>query len=188
MDYSTLNDDEIIKLYREGNLEAMDYMIRKYTPLIYKCHNNRYAMGFSRDDFIQEGFIGLLSAINKYEYDSDASFYTFAKTCTDNSMNKLMEKSMQKKNQILNNSKSLEDSEELSEILQEDPARIVLSKMINEDAISKIESKLSKGELEVYKYLKEGYTPKEIVDIINKPAKSVDNTIQRIKAKARKLS
>ena len=95
---------------------------------------------------------------------------------------------MQKKNQILNNSKSLEDSEELSEILQEDPARIVLSKMINEDAISKIESKLSKGELEVYKYLKEGYTPKEIVDIINKPAKSVDNTIQRIKAKARKLS
>ena len=187
MDYSVLNDDEIIKLYREGDLEAIDYMIRKYTPLIYKCHNNRYALGFSRDDFIQEGFIGLLSAINKYDFDSDASFYTFAKTCIDNSMNKLMEKSMQKKNQILNNSKSLEDSEELAEFLQEDPARIVLSKMIKEDTMSEIESKLSKGELEVYKYLKEGYSPKEISARINKDSKSVDNTIQRIKTKARKM-
>lgn len=188
MDYSTLNDDEIIKLYREGNLDAIDYMIRKYTPLIYKCHNNRYALGFSRDDFIQEGFIGLLSAINKYEYDSDASFYTYAKTCIDNSMNKLMEKSMQKKNQILNNSKSLEDTEELAEILQEDPARIVLSKMIKEDTISKIESNLSKGELEVYRYLKEGYSSKEIAIKLDKTPKSIDNSIQRIKNKAKKLS
>lgn len=188
MDYSNLSDDEIIKRYREGELDAIDFMIRKYTPLIYKCHNNRYALGFSRDDFIQEGFIGLLSAINKYDYESNASFYTFAKTCIDNSMNKLMEKSMQKKNQILNNSKSLEDSEELSEVLQEDPARIVLSKMINEDAMSKIESKLSKGEAEVYKLLKDGYSSREIADLLGKDNKSVDNTIQRIKNKARKIS
>lgn len=186
MDYSVLSDDEIIQAYRDGQLDAIDYMIRKYTPLIYKCHNNRYAAGFSRDDFIQEGFIGLLSAVNKYELGTDASFYTYAKTCIDNSMNKLMEKSRLKKNEILNNSASLEDSEELSEVLHGDPEGIVLSRMINEDTFAKVESKLSKGEMEVYNLLRDGYATREIADILGKDNKSVDNTIQRIKNKARK--
>ena len=59
--------------------------------------------------------------------------------------------------------------------------------MINEDAMSKIESKLSKGEAEVYKLLKDGYSSREIADLLGKDSKSVDNTIQRIKNKARKI-
>lgn len=188
MDYSGLNDKEIIKLYRGGALDSIDYMIRKYTPLIYKCYNNRYAPGYSRDDFIQEGFIGLLSAINKYDVNATASFYTFAKTCIDNSMNKLIDKSMQKKNQILNSSEPLSDNEECNEFIQDDPARIVVSRIINEDTISKVEAILSKGELKVYKLLVDGYSTKEISDILGKDSKSIDNSIQRIKIKARKLS
>ncbi|MCR4611042.1 MAG: sigma-70 family RNA polymerase sigma factor [Lachnospiraceae bacterium] len=188
MKYSKLSDEEIIKAYRNGDLEAVDFMLRKYTPLIYKSHNNRYAAGCNRDDFIQEGFIGLLSAINQYDVESGASFYTFAKTCINNSMNKLIQKSLQKKNQILNNSASLEEEQQLSEDVLADPARIVLSKMINEDTFDEVENVLSKGELDVYRLLREGYSTSEIADILDKDVKSVDNSIQRIKSKARKLN
>ena len=188
MNYLDLSDDEIIKLYRSGDLEAIDFMIRRYTPLIHKCQNNRYAAGFSRDDFIQEGYIGLLSAINKYETKSDASFYTFAKTCIDNSMNNLIKKSLQKKNQILNNSKSFEEDEDLPEDILSDPAGIVLSRMINEDKIEEVEAMLSAGESEVYNLLREGRNSREIADITGKDMKSVDNTIQRIRAKAKKIN
>ena len=187
MNYSDMSDDDIIKAYRKGDLEAQDAMIRRYTPLIYKSHNNRYAAGFSRDDFIQEGFIGLLSAINQYDLDSDASFYTFARTCINNSMNKLIQKSLQKKNQILNNSASLEDDAEIPEVIENDPESIVLSKMINEDAFDKVENVLSKGELLVYRLLRKGYTASEIASEIGKDTKSVDNSIQRIKSKAKKV-
>ena len=187
MKYAAMSDDEIIKAYRDGDLEAIDFMFRKYTPLIYKCQNNRYAAGFVRDDFIQEGFIGLLSAVNKYDIESEASFYTFAKTCIDNSMNNLIKKSLQKKNQILNNSQSLEDESEALDDPKSDPARIVLSKMITEDTFDEVENVLSKGELDVYRLLREGYGSAEIADILDKEIKSVDNSIQRIKAKARKL-
>ncbi len=188
MDYTKLTDSEIISEYRKGDMQAVNNMVRKYTPLIYKCHNNRYAAGYSRDDFIQEGFIGLLSAINNYDTESTASFYTYAKTCIDNSMNKLMEKSLRKNNQIINNSRPIESEDELPEDKDSNPENIVLSKMINEDTFDKIENMLSKGELSVYRLLREGYNSKEIANLLNKDIKSIDNAIQRIKAKGRRLN
>ena len=187
MNYSKMSDDEIIKAYRLGDLEAVDFMLRKYTPLIYKCHNNRYAAGCSRDDFVQEGFIGLLSAINKYDESIEASFYTFAKTCINNSMNKLIQKSLQMKNMVLNNSTSLDDEDVHTQDVKADPAKIVLSKMIREDTFDEVEDVLSQGEMDVYRLLREGYEASEIADMLDKDVKSVDNSIWRIKTKARKL-
>ncbi len=188
MNYSEMRDNEIIRAYRNGDLDAIDFLIRKYTPLIHKCKSNRFAKGYSDDDFVQEGYIGLMSAINKYDEDAKASFFTYAKICIDNSMNNLIKKSLDNKNHILNNSASLDDEIELPQDIKTDPARIVLSKLINEDKLEEVGKTLSKGESEVYNLLRKGYTTPEIADILEKDYKAVDNAIQRIKSKARRIN
>ncbi len=83
MNYSEMRDNEIIRAYRNGDLDAIDFLIRKYTPLIHKCKSNRFAKGYSDDDFVQEGYIGLMSAINKYDEDAKASFFLVGKHITE---------------------------------------------------------------------------------------------------------
>ena len=53
-----------------------------------------------------------------------------------------------------------------------------------DDSVNKL---LSKVELEVYKLMKDGINYKEIANILGKTPKQIDNTIQRIRIKLKKL-
>lgn len=193
MDYYNLTDEQIVFSYKEGDFEALEFLVRKYTPLVYKCKKNKFAMGYNEDDFIQEGYVGIINAVNNYNELKDTSFYTFAMICIENNMNKLIEKSLSKKNQFFNNQTSLDDEVSMEYEVENgntsflDPANIVISKITNEDTIKLIEKNLSKNELEVYKLYLEGYEYKEIARKLNKKPKVIDNTLQRIKNKAKNI-
>jgi len=50
-----------------------------------------------------------------------------------------------------------------------------------------IDDSLSKGEKDVYQLMKQGFDYKQIADILKKDSKSIDNAMQRIKNKVRRI-
>ena len=58
-----LKDEELIKLYRDGNEDAIDIIFERYKYLVRKKAKAMYIAGGDNDDLIQEGMIGLYKAV-----------------------------------------------------------------------------------------------------------------------------
>ena len=67
MNYNTLSDNEIIKLIRSQDADAMEYMLKKYGNLVKREIRTVYLIGAEMEDLTQEGMIGLFKAIRDYE-------------------------------------------------------------------------------------------------------------------------
>ena len=72
------NLKKLLRKAQKGNKKAKDKIISKNEGLIYrvahKCKNNFYDV----EDLFQVGAIGMLKAIDKYRFDTEAKFSTFA--------------------------------------------------------------------------------------------------------------
>ena len=77
-----------------------------------KMHRSCKYNGLEINDLIQEGFLGLSNAITHYNENKDTSFYTFAKTCIERRMISLIISTKRLKHKILNESLSLEGSDD----------------------------------------------------------------------------
>lgn len=197
MNYKDLNDNEIIYNIRENNEEANELLFMKYDPLIKATAKriSKYAInsGFELNDFMQEGRIALSSAIQQYD-EQNCLFYTYAKNCIEKRMINLVAKSASAKNRILNNSIPFEtiddDGEHLifGSVLEDEgsnPEDIVINSENEKDLIERIKNNLTDFESQVFDLKIAGFTYKEIAEILDKSAKSIDNAFQRIKQKAK---
>lgn len=54
-------------------------LVEKYTPLVHKIANKYGFYGISTEDLAQQGFIGLLTAVRKYDDTKGASIGTYSK-------------------------------------------------------------------------------------------------------------
>lgn len=75
--------DELWKKYREGDREAYESLVDSYLPLV-KITVSRMAINLpsfiSREDLYSAGYVGLVSAIDRYDSSRDAKFTTYAIT------------------------------------------------------------------------------------------------------------
>lgn len=87
MDYRNVNDYEVVYMIRENDEDARDLMFRKYLPIIRKI-SLKY-LDFARnhgaemEDLMQESLIALNRAIDRYQENSGALFYTYACLCIE---------------------------------------------------------------------------------------------------------
>ena len=195
MDYKDFNDYELLNYIAEGNEDANNIIIKKYEPLINKialkmlpyCKNN----GLDLSDLVQEGMIGLNHAIDKYHEMENTLFYTYAKTCIERKIISVVIASNRNKNKILNESISYDDDENLLIKFIKDtnpnPEEVLLGEELEDKLISKIKNNLTEFEEEVFILMINGFKYKEIAEILDKDNKSIDNTIQRIKSKIKKV-
>ncbi|MBY6836270.1 sigma-70 family RNA polymerase sigma factor [Clostridium botulinum] len=79
-----MNNEELVLLYQQGDKQALASLIEKNAGIVRKIANKFYGINktIEFDDMIQVGFIGLINAANKYNFDMEnkASFITFAFT------------------------------------------------------------------------------------------------------------
>ncbi len=68
------NDNELIYLIRNGNEEALNIMITKYEPLIKSKIKKFNVESSSYDDYLQEGRLALLKAVERYNTESPKTF------------------------------------------------------------------------------------------------------------------
>lgn len=110
--FKNLQDEEILKFIEEGNIEALEYLMKKYKNLIKIISKKYYLLGCDKEDIIQEGFIGLYKAVKGYNPLQKASFSTFANLCINRQMMTAIKTNNRKKHSSLNTSISLDDIEE----------------------------------------------------------------------------
>lgn len=182
--YQEQTDEELIARIRSGETGVTEYLLEKYKPLVKKQARTMYLMGGENEDLIQEGMIGLFRAISTYRQ-GEGSFYGFALLCINRQMYTAVQASARKKHEPLNAYVSLdeepqmplEDSPETMFLLQEKEGK-------REDMIARHLSSLEKKVLALYL---EGMSYGQIAEQIGRPEKSVDNAIQRLKKKLKKV-
>lgn len=197
--YKDLPDRELIERLRDGETEVMEYLLNKYKPLVKKQARTMYLIGGENDDLIQEGMIGLFKAVQEYDGKKGMSFRSFANLCIGRQLSTAIEASRRKKHLPLNSYISLygeesdgdEEPGNLIDVLRDagggNPEDIILSRESADLFKAKLDASLSDFEQKVlYLHLMgTGYV--KIAELLNKSPKAVDNAIQRIRAKAKKI-
>lgn len=194
-DYKEYSDERLVLMAREGDERAEEFLLKKYKDFVRSKARTYFLAGGDSDDLIQEGMIGLYNAISHYEEQKDSSFMTYAAICINNKILSAVSADNRLKNAPLNGYVSIystitdEAGEEasLSDVLPSaksgNPEDIVLGRERNALVQDKMLGRLSSMEKKILFYYMEGLSYAKIAELIKKPEKSVDNAIQRIRAK-----
>ena len=185
-----ISDEELIARLRDGETIIEDYLMEKYKGLVRQKARAMFLIGGDTDDLIQEGMIGLFKAVRDFQPGREATFATFARMCIDRQIYSAIQNSNRQKHLPLNSYVSLNQEDESSPIWElsvENPEEIIIDQETTRDLQQKISDYLSPMENKVLDlYLKgEGYV--EIGRILGKSPKSIDNALQRIRAKIREV-
>ena len=188
--YEKCTDEELIARLRSGETEISDYLMEKYKGFVRKKARTMFLIGGETDDLIQEGMIGLFKAVRDFQPDKEASFATFARMCIDRQIYSAIQNSNRQKHQPLNSYVSLNQEDENSpiwELSAENPETIIIDQETTQDLKKKISDYLSPMENKVLDLYLKGTGYVEIGGILNKSPKSIDNALQRIRAKIREV-
>ena len=188
--FDNISDEELIARLRDGETIIEDYLMEKYKGLVRQKARAMFLIGGDTDDLIQEGMIGLFKAVRDFQPGREATFATFARMCIDRQIYSAIQNSNRQKHLPLNSYVSLNQEDESSPIWElsvENPEEIIIDQETTRDLQQKISDYLSPMENKVLDlYLKgEGYV--EIGRILGKSTKSIDNALQRIRAKIREV-
>ena len=147
-------------------------------------------------DLTQEGMVGLITAVREYDAGKEASFRTFAEVCIRSRLYSVLRASARDKQQPLNQSLSLDDSlfdsnpltSGTSNLAQRNPEDFLIDREHTAALLSGVRKQLSEFEAKILGFYLDGLSCREIAKAVNKPPKSVDNAVQRIRRKvARQL-
>ena len=189
-EFEKLSDNELCVLAK-SDLNAKDFLIRKYTPLIKKISHKLYLVGADTDDIIIEGMVGLNKAIDTFNGEK-SSFITYCSTCIKNSILDAIKSANKKKNvpvekivSILEPVNKEEGSSLWVDIITngESPETDTIQNEEFESLKTYIEETFSETENKILELFINGYTYMEIAEIVDVKPKKVDNTIQKIRTK-----
>lgn len=192
LDYTALDDNRLRELSLSGDREAEEQLVRRYMRLVRVCSRPLFLVGGTPDDLIQEGMLGLLSAIRRYDPKQNASFKTYAELCIKSKLLSAIRSAASKKHEPINDGQSLEEilSDEsrlpllaYTEFFRRSPEEQVLARENKNELQKKFGDLLSPLEKAVLDLYLQGLSYEEIAEKSGKTVKSVDNAIQRIKRK-----
>ena len=189
-----LTDEQLVLMAREGSETAEEILIEKYKGLVRMKAKAYFIVGAETEDVVQEGMIGLIKAIRKFDPEREAGFKTFASTCINNQIIKAIRKAEREKNQPLNDAISLNDQvggkEEgltVGDILRASLSDEPEEMLIYEESLTQL-GELSKKtfsplETQVLRGKIQGKSYQEIAAELGKSPKTIDNALQRIRKK-----
>ena len=165
---------------------AIEIIFDHFRPYIKKLAFKFFLVGGDKDDVIQEGMIGLFSAVKSFDPSRSVAFEAFARQCIVLRLKTAVKNSLRKKHTPLNDSMSLteESVDKLTNFYLADPIYEIIDNESVEAINAKLTEVLSKFELSVLYLSNSGMNYKEIASVLGRSAKSIDNALQRIKKKA----
>lgn len=186
----SISDETLLRLVESGDRSAEEQLAERYTRLVKICARPFFLVGGDSEDLIQEGMLGLLSAIREYRPESAASFKTYAEICVKRRIYSAIRTASRKKHEPLNEMVSLDEvlSDESASPSQTDafrriPEEQVLAQESAKEFIQAYSRCLSKFEAQILELYLTGLSYTEIAQSCGKTEKSVDNAIQRIRRK-----
>lgn len=180
-----LSDEELAVLAANGDDEAMAHLISAVTPIARAKASGFANARISNEDLIQEGMLGFLDAIKKFDPSKGVPFKAFAEICINNRIISAVRMNFNSKNAALSNAVSFE-SESVEIAANSDPADIISDKFETEYLAELLCSGLSDFEKQVIDLRLLGKSYSQIAKELGRSEKAVDNAIQRIKSKMRR--
>lgn len=193
-DYEVLSDEDVVEAVRNGDSEALEYLINKYRSFVRAKARSYFLIGADREDIVQEGMIGLYKSIRDFRGDKLASFKAFAEICITRQIITAIKTATRQKHIPLNSYVSLDKpiyDEESDRTLLDvicgsrvcDPEELIINQeefIGLEDKMSEILSDLERKVLMLYL---DGRSYQEIAVDLKRHVKSIDNALQRVKRK-----
>ena len=190
------SDEELCLLAASGNRLAEEALVTRYNRLVRTCARPFFLAGGDSEDLTQEGMVGFVTAVREYDAGKEASFRTFAEICIRSRLYSVLRASARDKQQPLNQSLSLDDSHfdsnpltsGTNNLAQRNPEDFLIDREHTAALLSGVRKQLSEFEAKILGFYLDGLSCREIAKAVNKPPKSVDNAVQRIRRKvARQL-
>jgi len=183
-DITNLTDECLLEAARRDENRkdgVMSELITRYVNIIVKkankmagasCRLNRQ----DAEDFISEGFLGLLSAIRAYD-GSKGGFMPYANICIDNRMKSALGKAR----------RTLIFSEDFDAALIKEKSpgadEVLIEKESGEEILKRIKKILSEREYKVFDMYLNSYSYRQIGESMGISVKSVDNALTRARTK-----
>jgi len=196
---SEYTDEQLIDLVHENSEDAksvlfdrykdkIDYLIRKYIVVAK-------TLGIDIKDLNQEALVGFTDAILNYIPGKEASLSTYICLCVERKIKKACIKASTSKHQAMKDTLSLDYTyddiniplKELIEDVDSDPLIKITEQERYEELLEKIRASLTDNELPVFELMILGLGYKDIAEVLDKESKQIDNAIQRIKGKIKKI-
>ncbi len=181
-----MRDEELQALAAAGDSGAEETLIRNYYRVIRSMVRPYFLVGGDSEDLLQEGMLGLLSAIRTYDAGVSVSFRSYAQLCIRRRIYTAIRNAAGTKNVSLDDCLSLESS-----LFENQPQNQELRNpeeilILREDAQKRYRDllqQLSSLEAQVLHCFLKGMSYREIAETTGRPEKAVDNAVQRIRRK-----
>ncbi len=182
-----VDDNILVSRAKAGDEEALNELIARYfEKILLKASTFKNLNGIDADDLCQEGMLGFVSAIYSFDESRNVQFYTYASTLAVRKMISAIRKVNNNANLPLQSYVSLEEITDLLSYSPTPEEMLIFGeelKLINDF----VEKNFSKSEKKVFKLNLVGLSYSEIAEILECDEKFVDNALQRIRKKLRKL-
>jgi RNA polymerase sporulation-specific sigma factor len=191
-----LEDLQLVVKARNGDGQALDQLIRRYTGFVRLKASSYFLAGGDSEDLIQEGLIGLYKAVRDFRHDKETSFRSFAELCVTRQIITAIKTATRFKHSPLNTYVSFshtpagqdQDGEcSLGDALPgpsvNDPSVCVISTEELQSLVFALGSGLSKLEADALKLYLEGSSYEEMAESLEVDTKTIDNALQRVKRK-----
>lgn len=173
-------DEALAVLAQSGTADAADELLLKYRPLVQSIASRYSGASLENDDIVQEGLLGLLSAIYSYSAGKNAAFRTYCAVCIHNAIRSAIRKDTGLKNTPLNSYISIDDIEIA---VDDSPENTVISQENAEVIRSVIDRKCSCLEKKILMLHINGVDYRSSAGKLDISEKAVDNALQRVRAK-----
>jgi RNA polymerase sporulation-specific sigma factor len=191
-----LEDLQLVIRARNGDSQAMDTLIRRYTGFVRLKASSYFLAGGDSDDLIQEGLIGLYKAVRDFRSDKETSFRSFAELCITRQIITAIKTATRFKHAPLNTYVSFsqtpagQESEgdcTLGDALPgpsvDEPSICVISTEELQSLVFCLGTGLSKLEADALRLYLEGSSYEEMAVELEVDTKTIDNALQRVKRK-----
>ena len=190
------SNEELCRLAGGGDSRAEEELVARHVQMVRACARPLFLAGGDSEDLIQEGMLGLLSAIRQYDPASNVPFKAFAEVCISNRIYSAIKSASRQKHSPLNSGISLdsilsEESQTQASSYPEANCRVteeqVLARESEQELLSAFTRYLSAFEARVLRLYLSGLSYAEMAAETGKPEKSIDNAVQRIRRKLARL-
>ena len=182
--YGNLTDEQIISQIKEGDEQALSFLLDRYKDLVNSKVGKYFIIGAEREDIIQEGMIGLFKAIKNFDSNKQRQLITAIKSSN-------RQKHMPLNSYLSLNTSAYDNDEDGTELIEtfevdtiEDPLETIMKKEYFNEIQNTMHKSLSKFEEKVLDRYIQGESYEVIAKKLETPVKSIDNAIQRIRKKA----
>ena len=186
--FSDCSDEELCRLAAGGDPRAEEELVARHVQMVRACARPLFLAGGDSEDLIQEGMLGLLTAIRTFDTGKGNTFRTYAEVCVRNRLRTAVRSAQGGKHTPLNFSISFEPPlfDEASEPTfsgGESPEDVIIGREELRELLDALKGKLTPLERQIFSPYLKGLSCGEIARQVGRPQKSVDNAIQRIRRK-----